>query len=303
MWQRLGNIYKESWAQLPVVQELDKEKVKIFFSKRIKGKSLPFYLIYNIAKNKILKVSREPLFRLGKPGCFDASGIMPTSILRKGKTLILYYVGWTERKDVPFHNALGAATSHDEGRSWKKLSAGPIFTSSINEPGFIGTIEVVKRRKQYFGIYLSCRRWLKKNKMIEPIYDLKIAKSKDAVNWKPFGTAIRNKKNEGGLCRASIIKGQKRYFMWYCSRSKNDYRNNPKNSYKIHCATSKNLLTWVRTSKYSLRNNNNYLNENIMVAYPCIIKKNKSLYMFYNGNKFGKTGVFAAKMEVSKLEK
>ena len=42
----------------------------------------------------------------------------------------------------------------------------------------------------------------------------------------------------------------------------------------------------------------NYEWENEMQAYPHVFKHKKNLYMFYNGNGYGKTGIALAKLEI-----
>ena len=297
MWQRLGNIFKSHWAQVPVAVHLEKDIYRIFYSRRIKGKSYPYYIEFDVCKKIITKNPVGPILKLGRRGSFDWAGIMPTEIVNFKNRSFLYYIGWSRREDVPYHNNLGLAVSRPRSNLWKKYSEGPIFSTSRHEPGYIGTIGIIRSQKKFFGLYLACRKWKKIKKRIEPIYDLKIATSKNGLDWAPIKNGLRLLAGEGGLSKASIIKLGKKFYVWFSSRAAKDYRNNPKNGYKIICATSKNIFSWRRIKKYEIKCEKKHKNETKMVAYPHVIKHKKILYMFYNGNEFGKTGIFLAKME------
>ena len=66
----------------------------------------------------------------------------------------LYYIGWTNRLDVPYHNTIGLAISNNGGKTFKKFSTGPILGTSHREPGFVGTISVMKNGNQVVGLVL-----------------------------------------------------------------------------------------------------------------------------------------------------
>jgi hypothetical protein len=91
--------------------------------------------------------------------------------------------------------------------------------------------------------------------------------------------------------KASIIKIKNKYYMWYSVRMTSDYRTNPENSYRIKCVESFDLVNWFKNEKleFDIDVNSNW--DNIMVEYPHVIHHRNKLYMFYNGNGFGKTGI------------
>jgi hypothetical protein len=234
---------------------------------------------------------------LGNLGKFDVAGIMPTEIITIGNVKYLYYIGWTNRLDVPYHNTLGLAISTDGGNIWNKFSSGPIFGTSYKEPGYIGTISIIKKDKLFYGYYLACREWKLFDGKPEPIYDIKYATSKNGIDWFPIGTSVKLEEGEGGISKASVIKHYDRYLMWYSVRMESDYRTNPTNSYRIKCAESFDLVNWKKISILGLDVDNDSSWDNQMVEYPHIINYKNKLYMFYNGNGFGKTGIGYATIE------
>lgn len=292
MWLNRINIFNKHHAQVPVVDVNYKDFWRVFYSKRIDGISYPFYIdVEKGNPSNVLFESKNPILKLGNVGTFDVAGIMPTEIIKIGSKKYLYYIGWTNRKDVPYHNSVGIAISNDGGDNWIKMSEGPVFSTSYKEPGFIGTISVFYENKIFHGYYLSCREWKTFNDKIEPIYDIKYATSDNGIDWEPMGECIPLESGEGGLSKASVIKSNNKYYMWYSVRMETDYRENSNMSYRIRCAESHDLINWKKISTLGLDIDLKSNWDNIMVEYPHVVKHDDILYLFYNGNGFGKTGI------------
>lgn len=292
MWKKKGNIFNKHRSQVPVVDVYD-DFYRIYCSKRIDGKSTPFYIdVDKENPSKILNESKDIILELGKLGSFDWAGIMPTDIVSFDDKKYLYYIGWSLRLDVPYHNNLGLAISYDDGNTWTKFSDGPIFHTSYKEPGYIGTVEILIEDNVWRMWYLSCKNWFQHDGKIEPTYDIRYAESKNGIDWEPSNiVCIPLENDEGGISSCRVIKTNSGYEMWYSIRNKIDYRLNSKNSYRIKKSTSHDGIRWEKNDKIDLDISNENDWENIMVCYPFIIEKDDSLIMFYNGNNFGETGI------------
>ena len=292
MWIKQGNIFNKHHAQVPVV-DVYNDIYKIYYSTRDeKGRSVP--MTTSIFKDNLTQHS-HPIkldLELGKPGSFDWSGIMPTDIVTLEDGIkYLYYIGWSRRLDVPYHNNLGLAISTDDGITWEKFSDGPIFHTNHLEPGYIGTVDILIEDGLWKMWYLSCQDWVEYDGKMEPTYDIKYAVSNNGINWIATSkTCIPLENNEGGISSARIIKTDNKYHMWFSVRNKIDYRTNPNNSYRIKKATSLDGINWTREPQNEIDISNNKWEDN-MVCYPDIILDNNQYYMFYNGNEFGKTGI------------
>jgi len=295
-WKKLGMVYPGHHSQLPVTEVLE-DRIRIYYSTRNKeGKSLPMFIDVDLDNplNQLAPAKHLDI-ELGKPGSFDWSGIMPTKFIQNGDLKMLYYIGWSRRIDVPYHNNLGLAISEDNGRTWKKFSEGPIFSTSQREPGYIGTAEILIDKGVWKMWYLSCRDWLQHEGIMEPIYDIKYAESEDGLEWKPTGeTHVPLVGNEGGISAASIFKNRNEYEMLFSVRDKTDYRENIDSSYRIKKAISSDLKNWSRSSTIEVDISENDW-ENFMVCYPCVTVTPSDTFLFYNGNGFGKTGICVAK--------
>lgn len=292
MWTKLGNIFSKHHAQVPVVDEYE-SFYRVYYSTRIQGKSNPLYLDLN--KNNLTEILYEseiPILNLGAPGYFDNAGIMPTDLVTYNEVKYLYYIGWSLRKDVPYHNTLGLAISEDGGNSWNKFSSGPIIGSSYKEPGYIGTVDILIENDIWKMWYLSCRDWIEYNGVMEPTYDIKYASSKNGIDWNIEDiTCIPLLGDEGGISAARVIKMNNKYKMWFSVRNKINYRENIKDSYRIKEAVSDDGIIWNRENNLISLDISEDPWENVMVCYPEVIKKSNKLIMFYNGNGFGKTGI------------
>lgn len=292
MWLKNGNIFNKHWCQVPVVDQGYDDKWRIFYSQRIDNKSYPMFI--DVEKNNpktILNIADKPVLMPGKLGTFDQAGVMPTELINYNNKKYLYYIGWSNRTDVPYFNTLGLAISEDNGGSFNKFSNGPVFGCSYKEPGYIGTISILIENGIWRGWYLSCREWELVNNKPEPLYDIKYAESFDGIDWYPKNiTCISRIDNEGGISQASVIKKEDTYYMWFSHRNRVGYRTDKSQSYKISLAISKDGYSWTRKSIPELDVSNEGW-DSIMVEYPYVFESGENYYMFYNGNGFGKEGM------------
>lgn len=292
-WIKQGNIFNACHAQVPVVDIHHDGFWRIYYSKREnRGPSLPYYVDVEAGNPKrILGHSEGPILTTGNKGLFDWAGVMPTEIVQVGDLKYLYYIGWSNRVDVPYHNNLGLAISSDQGKTWKKYSDGPVFSTSAKEPGYVGTISIIEQKGLFYGYYLSCRQWKEYEGKMEPIYDIKIATSENLIDWQPLNLpAVSLQNREGGISKASVMKMGEQFYLWFAVRNEVDYRNNPANSYRIKCTKSLDLLHWERTNELGLDIGEKNSWDAEMVEYPHVITYQNDIYMFYNGNGFGETG-------------
>lgn len=299
MWIKKGSIFNvkaeygwnQSHAQVPVADVLN-DRIRIYYATRNSaGKSNTSYIeVDKHNPSHILFESEIPLFEFGKPGTFDDSGIMPSCIVTLKDRKLLYYVGWTTRQTVPYHNAVGVAESRDGGKSFKRISEGPVITVNSQEPYFSGTSYVLVEENLMKMWYLSCIGWQKFSDKWEPLYNIKYAESADGINWLQNGrVALELEEDEGGLVSASVSRYIGGYRMWFGKRKKQDYRTNKNNSYRIGYAESPDGVHWKRKEGWGLDVSQEGWDAE-MVSYPYVAKVDNTLLLFYNGNGFGRSG-------------
>lgn len=285
------------YAAVPVMHPLNNEGLfRIFFSARDhQNRSVPFYIDYDMNKEQIIAES-DLLFQPGDIGNFDDSGIMPTSVIEKDGLLYLFYIGWNLGVTVPFRNAIGIATSSDNGKTFKKLFTGPVIDRNYLEPHFVASNCVIQKDDYYIIYYLSCTRWDNQEGKIVHHYHIKWATSKDLIHWeRNNNVAIEFKyDNEYAISVPRVIVQDGQYRMWY------SYRGGPfSDKYRIGYAESADGFTWERKDELVNFSPSAEGWDSEMVCYPFVFHHNNKLMMLYNGNGYGKTGIGLAELQNS----
>jgi len=290
-----SNDWRCSHTQLPIVDDTNPDYWRIYYSSRNKqGMSLPCTVDIQAGDpNVILGQNIRPLLNLGESGSFDEHGVMPTAIIHLGDTFYLYYIGLSRRSDVPYQNAIGLAISEDGGDHYIKYHRQPLFDTNAIDPIFTGTLNILRAGDCWHGYYMSCTEWKQINGQLEPRYRLHYASSENGLDWLRSGLVVIDYQNEeeGGIVAASVIAFQQRFHMWFCYRQDRDFRTNKNNSYRIGYATSDDAINWLRRDQEAGINISETGWDSRMITYPNVIRYRNQLYMFYNGNGFGQSGI------------
>jgi hypothetical protein len=301
-WIKKGLIFKpsgrytwnRSYASVPTVDTTDEKVWRIYFGTRDDMNRNRISYIEVEAGNpaNVLYEHDAPVLDLGRLGTFDDCGVMPSWILDHADKKYLYYIGWTVRTTIPYHNSIGLAISTDGGRSFERFSEGPLFGETYAEPFFTGTSCVLLENGIWKNWYLSCTGWTRVEGRAEPRYHIKYAESKDGINWNRQGVVAVDYKSdsEAGIVRASILKENGLYYMWYSYRGEVDYRTNLQASYRIGYAQSADGMSWTRMDDCVGIDVSPEGWDAEMIEYPHVIQHHRVRYMFYNGNKFGQSG-------------
>lgn len=302
-WSRQGYIFKpngrldwsQSHAQAPWLEYLrSKNRLAVYYSTRDKhNRTQPAYMELNAdIPNQVTYQHINPIMDLGALGTFDSDGVMPSCVVNMDGIKCLFYTGWNRRVDVPYHNSIGLAVSHDDGKTYKKYSEGPLWDRDTNEPLFSSMPTVIVENGRWRMWYLSCTEWRMVNQKPEARYHLKYAESKDGINWDRQSIISVDYQNEeeAGIVRPTVIRDGGIYKMWYSYRNFDDYRTNPENSYRIGYAESADGISWQRLDKKAGLEHSSDAWDNSMTAYPCVLDINGQRLMFYNGNGFGESG-------------
>ena len=302
MWKKIGRTYncnkKKEWnfshCTHPVVDHFSfSDRWRIYYSSRDRNNISRTSFIDVEPENpqNILYEHNEPIVNLGLLGEFDEFGIVPTSIIQnKNKEVILYYIGLTVKKSVPFENFIGAILI-ENNLKFSKIK-GPILGKDSIDPLFIGSLCCFREKDIFRGYYMSGTSWEKIENKAEPKYCIKYAESNNGLNWRKLDKiCIELKKDEAGICQSTVLKDKDLYSMWYCYRKMGEYRNNSKDSYKIGYAKSIDGISWERNdnSSFGIKNSSEGW-DNIMTCYPWAFEYNNKKWIIYNGNSFGKTG-------------
>jgi hypothetical protein len=301
-WIKKGLIYNPAgdaqWsrthASVPTVDTADPKVWRIYFGTRdeMNRNRISYIDVEGGNPANVLYRHNAPVLDLGGLGTFDECGVMPSWILDYGGKKYLYYIGWTVRTTIPYHNAIGLAISVDGGHTFRRFSEGPLFGENYVEPFFTGTSCVLIENDVWKNWYLSCTGWTKAEGRAEPRYHIKYAESSDGVNWDRCGRVAIDYKSESeaGIVRASVLRENDLYHMWYSYRGGIAYRMNPETSYRIGYAQSKDGISWTRMDDCAGIDVSAEGWDSEMIEYPHVVQHRGTKYMFYNGNKFGHSG-------------
>ena len=186
----------------------------------------------------------------------------------------------------------------DDGfEEFERLSAGPVLGQSLVDPLSATSPWVIKHNHGYVMFYCAGLDWVEINGKLEHTYNIKTAKSDDAINWAPTGNvAVEQRSKEEAITRPTVIAGNDGFHMWFCFRQSEDFRGGH-GSYKIGYAYSQDLINWDRAVEPIAPKNMKFGSwaEN-MQAYPAAIQVKENKYLFYNGNGFGTAGFGAIKI-------
>jgi len=310
-WKKKGLIFcpsgefewSQEYAQVPTPIELD-NCIRIFYTSRpkpINGMYISHVSYIDVNKQnpkEILYVHTEPVLELGGIGDFDEFGIHPCTLVKIGKLIYFYYQGWERGYSVPYKTSLGLAISNDNAKTFIKSSQEPLFSRTTNEPYLENGFFILKENEDFYMWYSSCSEWIESHGKLEPIYNIVYAHSQDGIHWQRNGKrcfeVVYEKEANG---RPTVTKIGNIYCMWFCYRNVLNFRQGS-GAYKIGFAYSENLLDWKRNDNLSgfITSENTWDSE--MQAYPYIIEVQDKIFLFYNGNQFGKYGFGYAELEV-----
>lgn len=300
-WAKKGVIFEPnqnadwmvSHASIPVVDDVGNNVLRVYFSTRDRdGRSLPAYIDVEADNpQNILYVHDQPILPLGEPGTFDDSGIMPSWLVNTTAGKRLYYIGWNLQVTVSYRLSIGLAISEDSGRSFRKYSAGPIADRGMDEPYFNTAPCVLLAKGKWRMWYVSCTGWGFTNGRPEPSYHVKYVESSDGIHWNRPGTVCIDYDDfTTAIGRPCVFEGDGLYKMLYSYRSVRDYRTDPRQSYRLGYAESKDGHLWTRKDDAVGIQRSETGWDSEMMEYCYIHRHGERTYLFYNGNGFGKTG-------------
>ena len=313
-WKKLGKIFTpqevqgRSWlkefAQAPSVLILD-DVVRVYFACRPpsdeSGNYVSLSAFVDLNRSNlfdIVRVSENPILELGEPGTFDEFGTYFTSVIRKDTDVLAYYVGYTRCESVPFTIAMGAAISHDNGETFTKLGKGPILPCTINEPFFLTVPRIRRFGERWYLWYSAGKKWILHEGRPEPVYQIRMATSTDALNWEKLDKDLIPCRIEEDECQAcpDVLYFEGKYHMFFCYRHSFGYRCK-EGGYRIGYASSDDMINWVRDDSKAGIDISEEGWDSEMVSFPHVFELDKSVYMLYLGNQMGKYGFGLAKLE------
>ena len=246
---------------------------------------------FDMKEMRVKSVTPEPVLSLGEKGSFDQNGTGYPCIVHADGKKFMYYVGWVPSVLVSFHNECGLAAESSNGQ-FERVSKAGILPPTPEEYLGIGSSYVLRENPNTWKMWYTCfHKWGDESKgEHKHYYDIKYAESRDGICWyRPDVLCVTFKDaGEYAIGKPSVLFHDGRYHMWYVYRGE---------SYKIGYAVSNDGKNWTRQDHLAGIDWSESGWDSEMVCYPHCFFWKKQLYMLYNGNGYGKTGVGLARLE------
>ena len=297
-WQKQGLVIESpppvSWAashaMVPFV-ESNEDGLRLYFSGRDStGRSVTGSADGDPREPRSLRFASRPILEPGPLGTFDDSGAMGSSLVVHDGRKYLYYIGWTRGVSVPFYTFVGCAVSEDGGERFERVSAGPLLERSDVDPYLTTSPWVLIDNGIWRMWYASGTGWQVAEEAPQHRYHIRYAESADGITWRRTGRVCIDYRNEDeyAIARPCVVKTGDRYRMWYSYRG---------NAYRIGYAESVDGLDWERKDVEAGIDASAEGWDSKMIEYPCVFEHGGGLFMLYNGNGYGATGIGLAVLE------
>ena len=317
-WKKLGLVFGpndatgrewfQEFAQAPATLLFD-DFVRIYFSCRPAADSNGQYVSYSAYVDlerdnlfAIRQIAEQPIMSLGQLGTFDEFGTYPVSVIRVNGEVRAYYAGWTRCESVPFNVAIGCATSHDDGRTFRRLGNGPILSYSPDEPFVLSGPKIRHYNGVWYLFYIAGSKWKIVDGRAEPVYKIRLATSTDGLQWTKIGKNLVCSRIEEDEAQASpdVHYANGKFHMFFSYRYSSGFRGK-QFGYRIGYASSENLLDWVRDDAKAGIDVSGEGWDSEMISYAHVFELDGDTFLAYLGNQVGRAGFGLAVLE-GKLE-
>jgi len=222
-----------------------------------------------------------------RPALISQPASVSPSLAQRGA----YYGGWTRCESVPFNVAIGVATSLDDGKTFAKSGNGPVLGFSQYEPFILSGPKIRHFNGTWYLWYIAGRKWKVVEGRPEPVYKIRMALSKDGINWKRLNKDLIESRIEEDEAQASpdVFYANRKFHMFFCYRYSSHYRCKER-GYRIGYASSTNLEDWTRDDAKAGITVSEQGWDAEMVSYPHVFELDGKTYMLYLGDQVGKYG-------------
>ncbi len=304
-WEKLGRILEADsgiewlagYTGPACIGNITGNIVEIYLSGRdIQNRSRIGKLMFDLDSLLVTAIEKTPVIALGERGTFDFNGTAYPWLIGVNNHHYLYYTGWNKGYHVDFINDVGLAISDNENAAFSKVSRASILPRTDVEPFGVGSVCVLYDAKIFKMWYTCFVKWGAGASDHKHYYNIRYAESADGVSWnRPGITCIDYdiQKNEYVTGKPCVLKFDDTYVMWYSYRGE---------SYDIGMAVSNDGVQWKRCDNYAGIGISESGWDSEMVCYAFVFVHGESLYMLYNGNGYGKSGLGMAKMNLKEFK-
>jgi hypothetical protein len=295
IWKRIGFVPfpqdAVQWATDSLLQPtpflLNSDVIRVFVGMRDdRGRSRVGFVDVAARKpDQVLNICRTPSLDIGAPGMFDENGVVPCAVILRENQLYLYYAGYQTAKTARFHVFSGLAKSSDNGDSFTRVSSDPILPPTIHEPLFRVIHSILPSDDGNWDVWYGGGNTFRQGATKTlPVYDVRQMRSDDGIVFpEQSETAIHLRPEEHRVGRPYVLRTADGYLMFYGYGSE-------MSPYQLGMAHSDDGKSWIRNDHQMQIEGERQAWETEMQAYPSIIQAGCNIYLFYNGNAYGRDG-------------
>lgn len=233
---------------------------------------------------RVVAISSGPLFSLGPPGAFDDAGTGVGNVVRSGRELRLYYLGWNLARSVPSHNSIGMAVGNAAGSRFRRAFMGPLIDRDRFDPFTFSYPFVTRERGRWVMYYGTNHGSLAQEKTMA--HDLTKAYSRDGIEWhRTRDRVLGLKRGEFALARPWIIPGKNAVMMFTIYGKRR----------RIGLAQKSSNGSWRRVDDDFVPRSAGWASDD--VCYASHIRAGGRDLIFYCGNEYGRTGFGVAELK------
>lgn len=300
-WRKLGLVYapdgRSPWARHSALQPTpclrDDRTIRVYAGFRDDaGVGRVGYVDLDAEDPcRVLRVSPGPVLDVGIPGTFDENGVVPSAIVRRDGQWHLYYTGYQLGQKVRFYVFGGLAVSRD-GESFTRHSPVPVLDRTPNELFFRVAHSVLWENGVWRVWYGAGSTWVPGEGKQLPVYDIRYAESPDGARFPAEGRVCVGVAggDEHRVARPYVIKDGELYRMFYSVGTKSQL-------YRLGYAESADGVRWQRKDGELGLTVSDSGWDSQMVGYSSVVRYRDRVYLFYNGNDYGRGGFGCAVLE------
>jgi hypothetical protein len=301
-WRKRGLIYRPDgslpWAKkyafppTPLFLSDDVVRMYLAFTDENTVGRIGFVELDAADPSRVLRVSQTPVLDIGPPGAFDENGVLPTSVLRVGDEIWMYYVGYQLGYKVRYFQFQGLAVSRDGGLTFKRTSNVPVIDRSDAEFLNRTSAFVMLENGRFRMWYVGGSEWTQGKGKYLPVYNMRYLESPDGRTWPDEGRVVIDfaDGDEHALGKPWVIHEGGLYRMFFSSRTRSK-------GYRLGYAESPDGIAWTRKDDEIGIDVSPEGWDSQMIAYASVVTTHGRTLMFYNGNNCGETGFGWAELE------
>ena len=299
-WRKLGRIYQphsshhklKSHASNPLAVLLDGDVYRIFFCGRDdENRSSIGFVDIDIETRRVVYEPAQPVFDHGPPNSFCSHGVSLGSCYEVSGTRYILFMGWQRPRNAHWHGVIGRLVLQPD-YSLQLDGLQPFMDlNDLDRLSLSYPWALCDPQGTYRMWYGSTVTWDAGNG--EMLHVINQATSDDGHNWNREGVAIPFQFGVAqAFSRPSVICDPGGIsHMWF------SYRGNAAEKYRIGYATQNAGERWTLRLQDAGIDVSSDGWDSEMIEYPFVFDHNKTRFLVYNGNGFGKTGFGLAQLE------